>query len=682
MTISSFARVSKVTTGNSDLKKKTTTTTTTTATSTIPISQKSVRLEAITPDSRKRKAAAAAVEDDSSSPPPSSSTDGTPSGSRPALSRTTPAASSPPPKKRGGRGRPPKKTRAADPGPAKALLKRARSPSTSDSERSSVGAGALFKRLRIESSPSRGSSPATTADTFSSVAGSDDEAKDGGRDIISSSSNNNNNNNNNNSGNRGKPGQLPDDLLGLVDLHAAFLKTLTLHYVHNGVHVPADLRALCPNVARAWGKRKVTPADIRLCIGVLGASSASASASTVTTNTTTTKGNPFSLSDYGRGKICVEIDPSHGGGPAPLDERRLNGLFRDNLASLWTRHRRAAAAATATATNHDDRSDNITTTTTAAAAAAITAQFTNMLPRAPVTLCESVAKASPVLAKGQRRLEELRHGIALRRQEKEAAKVARMGPSLSSTSSSSPSPSPSPSSSSPAERQGRDEGGDKSGGGNGAGADADAAPYPPSSPPSPATPETREKEEEEEEEEEEEKKTPTTTTEGTGTGTGTGTRAKTSLLDRIRYRSLQRSLSASASSATDLSPAQLARRAALQRAPGVAAVVGMLARASGDGYGYGYGGRVSFPMPALLGKLKDSLRCGISREEGAACVRLLAAEVAPEWVRVVALAGRRGGGGGAAAAAAAVVENVVLETGREPGKSAVEARVRDILARE
>ncbi|KAG4218456.1 hypothetical protein PC116_g33064 [Phytophthora cactorum] len=90
-------------------------------------------------------------------------------------------------------------------------------------------------------------------------------------------------------------------------------------------------------------------------------------------------------------------------------------------------------------------------------------------------------------------------------------------------------------------------------------------------------------------------------------------------------------------------------------------MLGMLSRAAGQG------GRVSFTMTATLEKLKDSLRMGVSREEGAACVRLLASEVAPEWVRVVAIAGR---------------ENVVLETDRQPSKADVEGRVRGLLERE
>ena len=45
--------------------------------------------------------------------------------------------------------------------------------------------------------------------------------------------------------------------------------------------------------------------------------------------------------------------------------------------------------------------------------------------------------------------------------------------------------------------------------------------------------------------------------------------------------------------------------------------------------------RVSFTMPTVLGKLRDSFKTPMSKEEGDVCVRLLAAEIAPEWVRIV-----------------------------------------------
>ncbi|KAI0528295.1 hypothetical protein F5B22DRAFT_30292 [Xylaria bambusicola] len=483
--ISSFARVSK-TSGNASIKKELTPST----------PRKDVKLEAITPASRKRKVIVS-IEDESSAD--ESPKNVITSSTRKIASSSTATTPVQPVKR--GRGRPPKKAR-----PEPTPRKRVRSPSVSDSDASTVDTGVLFKKLRLESSPSRFSSP-VTADT--SVAGSDIESDT----------------------NPAKSSKLPEEVISLIDLHTAFLKTLSLHYAHNGSNVPADLRILCPNIARAWGKKKVTDADIRVCLGILGSSSSSLSSS------------PFTLSNYGRGKICIEINQSRNFGP--LSEDKLNTLFRTNITALWT---------TFLANGNENSAS----------------AFLPTLPKAPVTLCESLAKASPLLLKGQQRLEDLKHGIAAKKQEKIAPK------------------------------------------------------------PSPAD---------------------TTMRNVDGT--------KMSLLDRIRLKSLQKS-----AMPAGLSPAQLERRGALQRVEEVSALIGMLSRASSEG---GMGGRISFTMAALLEKLKDSFRMGISKPEGAACVRLLASEVAPEWIRVVTLAGR---------------ENVVVEVSCQLGKPEVARRVQDILGRE
>ncbi|KAI1802163.1 hypothetical protein F4811DRAFT_530789 [Daldinia bambusicola] len=490
--ISGFARVSKSVT-SIDVKKEVALT-----------PKKSSTIEPLTPASRKRQIRS--IERDDSS-----------ADERPIKRLNLPIKSqkaTPQPAKRG-RGRPSKKAH-----PEATSKKRARSPSVSDSDESAVNAGALLKRLRLESSPSRSSTPFSVNTPIT-------EPDIDENDFITS-----------------KNG-LPEEVLALIDLHSSLLKTLTLHYAHNGSNVPADLRVLCPNVSRAWGRKQVTEADIRLCLGVLNFEPKSKFSKPL-----------FSLSDYGRGKICIEIDSVQHASGRPLDEKKLNDTFHDNISTLWTRF---------SATNDFDVSAFISTT----------------LPRAPITLCESVAKAAPVLSKGQKRLEELKQGMALKKQEKEA----RSKPQQLQQQQQQPSG------------------------------------HVQMSNPATASP-------------------------------------KMSVLDRIRLKSLQKS----SLPAGNLSPAQLQRRAALQRAPEVAGMLGMLSRAAGQG-----GGRVSFSMAATLEKLKDSLRMGVSREEGAACVRLLASEVAPEWARVVVVGGR---------------ENVVLETDRQPSKADVEGRVRGLLERE
>lgn len=488
-TISTFTRVSKSVTG-SDVKKDVDSTTTSTP-------RKSTRAAAAaTPASRKRKAVTTIEDSDSSADEADVSSPSLPSLSTPRELLT--------PKR--GRGRPPKKTR-----PTPASVKRARSPSLSDSDQSAHLTDKLFKRLRLESSPSRASSPLTTDTSLSDVELSPAPS-------------------------------LPAEVLRVLDLHASFLKTLTLHYAHNGSHVPADLSVLRPNVARAWGKRAVTEQDIRVCLGVLDSD----------VNKSAEK-SQLSLVDYGRGKICIELDQAQTSGP--LNEKRLNETFRSNIETLWAQRGTLSDAAV----------------------------FVRGLPKASITVCESVAKAAPVLAKGRTRLAEIKQGIAAKKLEKEAKKTTTTTTTTTTTSTTSPSP---------------------------------------------AT------------------KAPLTNPDG----------SKMSLLDRIRHKQLQK-----AAMPAGLTPAEQERRAALQRVDEVAALVGMLSRASALG-----GGRVSFPMTLMLQKLKDSFRMGISRDEGATCVRLLAREVAPEWVMVVTLAGR---------------ENVVVETDRQLSKAEVSRRVQAIVAR-
>ncbi|ETS74893.1 hypothetical protein PFICI_13377 [Pestalotiopsis fici W106-1] len=440
--------------------------------------------------SRKRKAVKAIVDDSDSS------ADEAPRTAAPSSTRKTSERDILPAKR--GRGRPPKKSK-----PAPVSLKRGRSLSVSESEQSSTDK--LFKRLRLESSPSRDSSPVTAA---TSIADSEADSE------LESS----------------PAPKLPVEVLDLIELHAALLKTLTIHYAHNGSHVPADLRILCPNVSRAWGKKAVTDVDIRTCLGIL--------------NLKTMK-PLFSLSDYGRGKVCIELDQSQTSGL--LVESELNHKFRANIQSLWSQ-------------SQFNKHRSIPTS------------FIQSLPQASIALCESVTKACAVTAKGKQRLDDLKQGIAAKKLEKEA-KIAPKSLSASSPSS-------------------------------------------------------------------------LTNPDG----------SKMSLLDRIRFKQMQK-----AALPAGLSPAELERHAAFQRVDEVTALIGMLSRASSGGMG-----RISFTMPVMLQKLKDSFRMGISKEEGAICIRLIAKEVAPTWIKVVTISGK---------------ENVVVETDQQLSKAEIAKRVQNLTVK-
>jgi hypothetical protein len=216
------------------------------------------------------------------------------------------------------------------------------------------------------------------------------------------------------------------------------------------------------------------------------------------------------LSDYGHGKICVETKT--GAGKAgkiarPLDENRLNDTFARNLQKLWEDETR-------------NESRDVDT-------------FVKNLPLEAITICSSLTKISPLLAKGQRRLEDLRAGIILKKQaEKENAATVCV----------------------------KDEAG-----------------------------------------------------------------RKPTLLERLKAKELRQSTLPAPPTV-----AELGRKAALHRLEEVVSVLTLLTTSTSIGQQ-----RVSFTLPTVLGKLKDSFKMPISKEEGETCVRLLALDIAPEWLRVV-----------------------------------------------
>jgi len=214
----------------------------------------------------------------------------------------------------------------------------------------------------------------------------------------------------------------------------------------------------------------------------------------------------LSLSDYGHGKICIEIDTYQekaGRLARPVNEDLLNEIFVSGLRNTWD------------ARWEVDMKPK---------------EFIESLPLEPITICSSVTKMTPLLAKGQRRLENLRAGIRVK---KEAAKEKAL-----------------------------------------------------------------------------EQKN------------GSGT--KPTLLERLRAKQLHQS-----TLTPPPSKAELDRKQALQRIDEVVAVLTILSTSSSVGQQ-----RISFTIPTVLGKLKDSFRTPISKGEGETCVRLLASEIAPEWVKI------------------------------------------------
>lgn len=180
--------------------------------------------------------------------------------------------------------------------------------------------------------------------------------------------------------------ELPDGLQDLVNLHSSFLTALSLHYAHNGSMAPADLRNLAPGIERAWRKRRVSPQDVRRILAIGQPEGADGSK----------RAGPFYLSDYGHGKICVEIQDHPDSGTTtrrPVNEEVLNRVFLRDLEQRWRCYKTATPA---------DSSPS---------------SFLASLALLPIIPCTSLSKITPLLSKGQRRLEDLKAG-AIKAQQK------------------------------------------------------------------------------------------------------------------------------------------------------------------------------------------------------------------------------------------------------------------------
>lgn len=331
--------------------------------------------------------------------------------------------------------------------------------------------------------------------------------------------------------------KLPDELHDLINLCSSFLTALSLHYAHHGSLSPADVRILRPGIERAWGKRRVSNDDVRRILAIAQNLSASGHGGKLRGY----KGT-FSLSDYGLGKICVEIeeDPKNQGvRRCPINEEVLNSEFVANLEAQWSQY--ASKCDTPSAPS-----------------------FIALLPLFPITTCASISKIAPLLSKGQRRLEDLKAGAI------KAQLSSRLVPSACTSSETKLA--------------------------------AKIAP----------------------------------------------TKRSDSLLSRIRAKQLHQSMLAPPPSKTTI-----LRKSALQRLEEVAPVLEILtSSASRSTYSRSLNttthtirisslvdmteqhGTYSFTMPTLIQHLQMSLKNPISKEDAVSCVRLLATEVAPSWVKI------------------------------------------------
>jgi len=331
-------------------------------------------------------------------------------------------------------------------------------------------------------------------------------------------------------------GQLPAELLSLLALHSSFLTALSLHYAHNGTSTPPDLRDITTSTTKVWRQRQVTYDDIRLLIGVLDQGPSG-------------QHNPYFLSDYGRGKICIEIKENSPlmDGMTHLNEEGLQDLFKDGLDFLWSQWRvsqQLIARPIATPKRGRGRPKKVDVKQarmeTFLDDTAMT-KFLAQLPLAEVSTCTSLTALAPLQEKGRKRLREFKESVQQGRQQKKRQVSGKENA------------------------------------------------------PVVAQPKITE---------------------------FTAVR-KTNLLDRILAKQ-----EAAKCGPTAPTPAELQRRAALQRAPEVLSVLSLMCASKP-------GARAAFSTAALLQSLRGSIRSPISQEEAMQCISVLATDVAPGYISVM-----------------------------------------------
>lgn len=340
------------------------------------------------------------------------------------------------------------------------------------------------------------------------------------------------------------PGQLPVELINLLALHSSFLTALSLHYAHNGTSAPADLRDLTASVTLVWRQRNVTYDDVRLIMGVLNYGPSG-------------ENNPYHLSDYGRGKIVLEIRENSPmlDGMTGVNEQALTDMFKEGLDSLWSQwciSQKMTTRPIATPRKGRGRprkADNKQALLESFLDDTSMSKFLAQLPLADIETCASLNAIAPLQEKGRKRMREFKESVQHgRTQKKRQVSGKENDPTISQTT-----------------------------------------------PAQPAQPKITE----------------------------FAAVRKTNLLDRILAKQ-----EAAKSGPAAPTPAELQRKAALQRSEEVLGVLSLLC-ANRPGM------RVSFSTTTILQQLRGSIRSPISKEEAMKCIEVIAKEVAPGYVSMV-----------------------------------------------
>jgi len=330
--------------------------------------------------------------------------------------------------------------------------------------------------------------------------------------------------------------ELPNELYDLIRLNSSFLTALSLHYAHHGISSPVDIRTLTPSITKIWGKRKVVLDDVRLCLGVTNKKNS---------NWRINSSATFTLANYANGKVCVELNAPkkrYGVLSQCFDEKALNSRFSHRLEQAWG--------------NWATKSD--------------WTAFISSLPVADVPNSASFKKVTPLLAKGQQRLEEVMKPKANNDQSPAShASQKRRKPNFTKDSSSIMTMSEAPA-----------------------------------------------------------QETQTSSKENRGPGLASLAAAEASLrglslLERIKQKELYKSTLPSPPT-----KAELEHIAALQRAQELLEILNLLATGKGAGL------RVSFPITSLVKSVQSSIRSPMSKEEIENCLDVLARDIASGYVSV------------------------------------------------
>lgn len=183
------------------------------------------------------------------------------------------------------------------------------------------------------------------------------------------------------------PADLPDEIQDLIQLHAAFLKAISLHFAHHGTTGPINLQTFTPSVSKIWGRRAVTELDIRRTLGIMRIAESAKYSSGEHNNSLR-----LELYDYGRGRLCMErsnVSQQRLVIARHIEEDLLNEVFEGELQKSWARW-------TYSRSSQEEGAGSVI-------------EFIHQLPVTAMTPHPSLSKVAPLFTEGLRRLSSIKN---------------------------------------------------------------------------------------------------------------------------------------------------------------------------------------------------------------------------------------------------------------------------------